>query len=451
MQLYLKRSRKRFTKLLEGALVGALSGAVVILYRFFLEEVFRLSESLRFLSGKQFFFLVLFFALLFLGGWAVGKMVQWEPLASGSGIPHVKGVLNGTLPVVWWRVLLVKFLGGILGLGGGLSLGREGPSVQIGAMIGRGWGEYRRDPERESLFTTAGASAGIAAAFGAPLSGVVFALEELHRGFSSVFLSSSMAASLTADALSRKVFGMKPVLDFHLEHPFPFHRYGSLALLALLLGILGVLFNRILLGTQDLSANLRWLPSPLRPVPVFLLAGLLGFFVPQVLGGGHHLIASLSETPYSLRFLLLLLLLKFSFTMVSYASGTPGGIFFPLLTIGALLGAIWGRLTGVLSLDFVVLGMAGYFSAITRAPVTGTILILEMTGSFYHLPAIALSCLLSYVVADIAGGKPVYDVLLKRLQKNYSLREESSQRKRKIPSHEFPEGFSTGHHFPKLR
>ncbi|MGC8778200.1 MAG: chloride channel protein, partial [Candidatus Caldatribacteriaceae bacterium] len=240
-------------------------------------------------------------------------------------------------------------------------------------------------------------------------------------GFSSVLLVSSMAASLTADALSRKVFGMEPILDFHLETPFPFAHYGFLALFALCLGVLGVLFNRVLLGTQDLFSGLRWLSLPFRPVPVFLLAGILGFFVPQVLGGGHHLIASLQATPYTLWVLLLLVSLKFLFTMVSYASATPGGIFFPLLTIGALLGAIWGKaFTGILSLDFVVLGMAGYFSAITKAPITGTLLILEVTGSFYHLPAIAFSCLLAYVVADLLGGKPVYDVLLRRLEKKCS-------------------------------
>ncbi|MEN3185958.1 MAG: ClC family H(+)/Cl(-) exchange transporter [Atribacterota bacterium] len=421
MRISKRRSRKRVGGLVDGILVGVLSGGAVVCYRLGLEMVARWTGLFRLSASSNRFLLFLFFCFLFLGGWAVGIMVRWEPLTAGSGIPHVKGVLQGALPSVWWRILLVKFAGGLLGIGAGLSLGREGPSVQIGAMVGQGWGTYRRDRNRIPLFVTAGASAGIAASFGAPLSGVVFALEELHRGFSSLVLVASMTASLTADVLSRSVFGMEPILDFHLEHPFPLHQYGLILLLALLLGVLGVVFNRVLLETQDFFLSLRWVSPSFQPVPIFILAGVLGFVFPQVLGGGHHLIASLPQDPYPWSALLLLVLVKFWFTMGSYASSTPGGIFFPLLTIGALLGGLWGKLfTGVMSLDFVALGMAGYFSAITRAPLTGILLILELTGSWSHLPVIALTCLLAYVVADLLGGKLIYDVLLKRLEARYS-------------------------------
>lgn len=409
----LRRSIKRIVALGEGVLIGFCGGIVVVLYRYLLEVVFSLNGKMRTLALENPLFFTVFLAFFALLGWGVGYLVRLEPLASGSGIPHVKGVLQGKLNGVFWRILLVKFLGGLASLGAGLSLGREGPSVQLGAMVGYGWSEILRKPRKREIWTSSGASAGIAAAFGAPLAGVIFALEELHRGFSSTVVVSSLAASLVAHGVAERVFGMGPVLRFDHVTSIPFTSYDTLLLLGIVLGVFGSLFNRTLLAVQDAFA---FLSLQARTLGIFCLSGLLGFILPEILGGGHHLIASLGKTSFPFKVLLLLCIAKFLFTMVSYASSAPGGIFFPLLTIGALLGDLFATLLGEHPVvDYVVLGMAGYFAGITKAPITGSVLILELTGSFTLLPAVTFTCLVAYFVSDLLKTRPIYDTLLDRL------------------------------------
>lgn len=151
---------------------------------------------------------------------------------------------------------------------------------------------------------------------------------------------------------------------------------------------------------------------------------LLGFLLPQVLGGGHELIALLTKEKFPLTMLIILLVVKFMFTMLSYGSGAPGGIFLPLLAIGALIGTIYGVvLVKVFNFDniyisnFIILSMAGYFTAVVRAPITGIILIMEMTGSFNHLLSLALVSIVAYLVADVLGSKPIYESLLESFLK----------------------------------
>ena len=413
---------RHIARLGEGALLGFVAGMVTVLYRYLLEQASSVSEQALTLAQERVLLALAWLAFLGFLGWVVGYLVRLEPLAAGSGIPHVKGVLSGKLQAVWWRILLVKFAGGILGAFGGLSLGREGPSVQIGAMIGKGWGEIRRKPKDIPFWVTAGGAAGIAASFGAPLAGVLFALEELHRGFSSVVVLASLTASVVAYAVSERLFGLGPILPFGHIRPLGPEAYPVLLLFGILLGVLGALFNRGLLVVSDRVSSWRWLRLPFRPAPVFVASGILGLFLPQVLGGGHRLIAALGCETFPVQVLLILCGVKFLFTLWSYASSTPGGIFFPLLTVGALLGNIfgvlWGEMVGTSSIpidNLIVLGMAGYFSAITKAPITGSVLIAEITGSFSALPAIVFVCLVALGTSNLLRTRPIYDTLLKRL------------------------------------
>ncbi|MTK13249.1 MAG: ClC family H(+)/Cl(-) exchange transporter, partial [Clostridiaceae bacterium] len=189
-----------------------------------------------------------------------------------------------------------------------------------------------------------------------------------------------------------------------------------------IIGMFGVFYNYTLLKTQNLYASQKWLPVQFRPIIPFVLAGMLGLFLPEVLGGGHELIVSIINGNNTLRFLFILLLIKFAFSMVSFGSGAPGGIFFPLLVIGGMTGAIYGTILVKLVHfppqyvnNFMILGMAGYFTAIVRAPITGSILITEMTGSFNHLLSLALVSIIAYIIADLMGSKPIYESLLERL------------------------------------
>jgi H+/Cl- antiporter ClcA len=410
----------------EGIGVGIITGLLVVLYRYALEKAgVLLSDIYKIISMKPILILPWIGALIIIG-YIVGLMVKHEPMISGSGIPQVEGVLLRKLDMTWWRVIIGKFIGGILSIGSGLSLGREGPSVQLGAAVGQGFSRvFKRVKIEEKYLITSGASAGLAAAFNAPLAGVMFALEEVHKNFSPLVLLSSLSAALSADFIASGFFGLKPVFTLGNLSALPLKLYFYIILLGVFLGVLGVVFNKILLKTQNLYVAQTWLPKEMRIIIPLLISVILGIFLPQVLGGGHELITLLITNNFSLTILVIIVLVKFLFTMVSFGSGAPGGIFLPLLAIGALIGNIYGvALVHFVHFDsmyinnFIILAMAGYFAAVVRSPITGTILITEMTGTFSHLLSLAIVSIAAYIVADILGSKPIYEALLEKILHN---------------------------------
>ncbi|OLN33090.1 H(+)/Cl(-) exchange transporter ClcA [Desulfosporosinus metallidurans] len=414
----------RLKLVLEGICVGILTGLVVVLYRYALERAgVMLTEVYRDLSQRPWLIPIWVVALVGIG-YVVGLMVNYEPMISGSGIPQVEGVLLRKLNMQWWKVIIGKFIGGVLAIGAGLSMGREGPSVQLGAAVGQGFSKvFKRIKIEEKYLITSGASAGLAAAFNAPLAGVMFALEEVHKNFSPLVLLSALSAALSADFVTSQFFGLKPVFHFANLIVLPLKSYASIIVLGAIVGVLGVVFNKTLLRTQDLYTGQKWLPKRFWIIIPLLISVVLGFSLPQVLGGGHELIASLVTTGnFPLAILLVILVSKFLFTMVSFGSGAPGGIFLPLLAIGAVIGNIYGVVlvqlfhfdNGFIN-NFIILAMAGYFTAVVRAPITGTILITEMTGTFNHLLSLAVVSIVAYMVADLLGSKPIYESLLERI------------------------------------
>ncbi|MDP4128182.1 MAG: H(+)/Cl(-) exchange transporter ClcA [Bacillota bacterium] len=414
----------RLKLVLEGICVGILAGLVVVLYRYALERAgVMLTEVYHNLSQRP-LLIPIWLGATVLIGYVVGLMVKYEPMISGSGIPQVEGVLLRKLDMKWWKVIIGKFIGGVLVIGSGLSLGREGPSVQLGAAVGQGFSNvFKRIKIEEKYLITSGASAGLAAAFNAPLAGVMFALEEVHKNFSPLVLLSALSAALSADFVSSQFFGLKPVFHFENLIVLPLRSYAAILVLGVVVGVLGAAFNKMLLGTQTLYARQKWLSKRFWIIIPLLISVVLGFSLPRVLGGGHELIESLvAPGNFTLKILLVLLVTKFLFTMASFGSGAPGGIFLPLLAIGAVIGNIYGVLMVDLFhfdshfiINFIILAMTGYFTAVVRAPITGTILITEMTGTFSHLLSLALVSIVAYMVADLLGSKPVYESLLDRI------------------------------------
>ncbi len=236
----------------EGIAVGAVSGVVVLLYRVALKYADEwLAEILNFMKRSP-VTIVLWFLILLLLALIVGRLLRWEPLISGSGIPQLEGEMVGKLRQCWWRVIAAKFAGGFLSLMAGLSLGREGPSIQLGAMAGKGVSRLtKRGITEEKFLLTCGASAGLSAAFHAPLAGVMFSLEELHKSFSVSLLVSAMCSSVTADFISAQFLGFEPVFRFQLSQELPVQYYWALLLLGLILGLLGVFYNKTTLKVQQ--------------------------------------------------------------------------------------------------------------------------------------------------------------------------------------------------------
>ena len=409
----------------EGLCVGLVGGFVVLLYRVALSFAGNwLLKSLSYIKGNPLRCAVWFLVLAGLA-WIVGRLVKWEPMISGSGIPQVEGEVAGRLSQNWKRVLPAKFAGGFLCMLGGLSLGREGPSIQLGAMAGQGISRALGRSKREEKFLmTCGASAGLSAAFHAPLAGMMFAVEEIHKEFSIPILLPVMTASVTADYIASHILGLDPVFRFQITEYLPQNYYWMLILLGILVGISGVFYNWGMLKAQVLYRKLPFLKETGRLLIAFLTAGVLGLVMPSVLGSGSGLIVSLTQGEMVLGIVVLTLVVKFLFSAVSFGSGAPGGIFFPLLILGALLGAVFA-MTGVefFGLDpvyinnFVLLGMTGFFTAIVRAPLTGIILLFEMSGSISQMLSLSIVAVTAYVVATLMHSEPIYDSLLKRILK----------------------------------
>ena len=420
----LSRAR-RFPVLLigEGLLVGGIGGFVVVLYRMALDVAGDWLDGILAYAGQTPWRMAGWFVALGALAWLVSRLVSWEPLISGSGIPQLEGEMAGKLEQKWYRVLPAKFLGGFLCLLGGLALGREGPSIQLGAMAGKGISRgLDRGKTEEKFLLTCGAGAGLSAAFHAPLAGVMFSLEEVHKNFSVSALLSVMTASLTADFLATAVLGTDSIFQFAITRELPVHFYWMVLGLGVILGVLGAFYNWFTLKVQSLYDRATFLNSTGKILIPFFCAGILGFTAPELLGSGHDLIEKLTSVDMLLGTAVFLLVGRFLFSAVSFGSGAPGGIFFPLLVLGGYMGGIfamagirlWG-LDPVFLNNFVLLAMAGYFAAVVRAPLTGIILIFEMTGTLTQMLSLSVVSIVAYVTATLLGSRPIYESLLDRL------------------------------------
>lgn len=408
--------------LYKSMLIGLIAGIVVVLYRIVLFH----AEHISFQIYDFFRVNIKLVPFMFLGlgilGYIVGVLISKFPMIGGSGIPQVKGIIMGHLQGSWFGTLIAKFICGTLGILGGLSLGREGPSIQLGACIAEGMGnKISKSRTEKKILIASGASAGLAAAFNAPLAGTMFALEEIFKYFSPIILISTMASAMIADLVSKSIFGLKPVFNFDITSNIPLNGYWLICLMGVTLGLLGAFYNFATLKTQKIYKSISFLSPKTRPLIAFFFAGIFGLFFPLVLGGGHKIIDEITPS-YGIYFLVALLAIKFIFSMISFGSGAAGGIFFPLLVMGAIIGAIFGNIaTNFLGFDnalyfnFIILAMAGYFTAIVRAPMTGIILLVEMTGSFSHLLSLSIVCIIAYIVADLLNSAPIYDSLLDNL------------------------------------
>jgi H+/Cl- antiporter ClcA len=411
----------------EGALVGLFGGAVVSLYRFSLSHAERLLRSLTSAAAGHPLLMALWFLALAAICLVVCRLMLWEPYTQGSGIPQVDAEVAGKIDMPWHRVLGAKFVEGTLCALGGLSLGREGPSVQLGGMAGKAVSKLlgrRRGEER--LLVTCGAAAGMSAAFHAPLTGVLFAIEEIHKEFTAPLIISVMAASVVSDFLVSQVLGVKPVLTMSFLNDIPHHEYAFVLLMGLYCGVLGALHNKgMFLCQERLYGRIRrHLPYARLAVP-FAVAGVVAFACPSLMCGGDaiiDLILAPGVLEPSLAALVALLVGKYLFTNVSFASGAPGGTLFPLVVMGALSGAVFSSVVGLFTGNataymnsFIVLGVAGLFSSVVRAPVTAVVLVFELTGSLDALLATSIVSIISYVTANMLKVDPFYEHLYANL------------------------------------
>ncbi|MGL5615503.1 MAG: ClC family H(+)/Cl(-) exchange transporter [Sarcina sp.] len=418
------RKNLKYRLIFEGAVVGIIAGIVIVIYRAIIDMLLPRFAELYHWAKADPMRMVIVFAVLCALGAIVGFMVRIEPMISGSGIPQVEGDLSRNLKMNWWKILIFKFLGGIIGLGAGLSVGKEGPSVQMGASVGKGFSKiFKRINIEEKFLITAGAAAGLSSAFNAPLSGAMFALEEVHRNFSPLVLISAMTASVASDFILRLCLHPGRALDF--QSPLgvlPLKYYWVLIILGVIMGVGGLIFNKGILKIQSYYGKFKKVPVEVKVMVPFVMTGIAGMVAPILLGGGHSLIISLPSVNYGVAVLLVMLAVKFLLTLFSFGSGLPGGIFFPLLVLGAIVGNVFGivacktfHIPEVYIMNFIILAMAANFAATVKAPITGMVLIMEMTGSFEQLLSLSVVVICAYMTSEALKTEPIYESLLDKL------------------------------------
>ena len=413
-----------FRLTVQGIMVGIFAGLMVCLYRFLLygsEHVLR--EYLTVINGNL-IYTILFFTALAVMGLLVDWLTKWEVDSAGSGIPQVYAEVKGHMEANWAKVLFSKIVAGVLTALGGLSLGPEGPSVQIGGMAGKGIAKLFKGSKTDELrLILVGSAVGITAAFNAPLAGVIFVFEEINHGFDKTLVFIALVSAIVSDFISKVIFGQSTALTFPI-HNIPLESYWILIVLGVIIGLLGYVYNVGMIRSSDIVANLK-IPSWLKFILVFLISGVVALTIPEISDGGHFMMDMLDIAMPSLGVLVLLLVLKYLFSMFSFSSGAPGGIFLPILVLGAYIGAVFGSaIVPVFGFEhdliykFVVISMAGFFAATVRSPITGVVLIAEMCGSTESLVAMIIVSLIAYVVPTLLGNEPIYESLYDRLLLN---------------------------------
>src|ERR1700678_2450706 len=393
--------------------IGAVTGLVVVAFILLTE---RLGMRLYSVGGAPWRRLLFPVA----GSLGVGYLLyQYFPNARGSGVPQTKAALYAREGRITLRTVLGKFFCTSATLASGIPLGREGPSVQVGAGIGSVLGRVLGlRTEQVKRLIPVGAAAAIAAAFNTPLAAVLFALEEIVGDLNAPVMGAVVLASATAWMVLRVSLGNHPLFkvpQYQLVHPAEFAVYAVLGVAG---GLISAVFAKLLLGIRE-----RFLRFPrhtvwFQPLAGGLLVGVMGWFVPQVLGVGYGFVGEALNGNMAFKMMLLLVVLKLFAVTVSYASGNAGGIFGPALFIGAMLGGSVGTVAHYFFPHYTatpgayaLVGMGAVFAGVVRAPMTSVLMIFEMTQDYAVIVPLMIANLVSLFIAARLQHEPIYEAL----------------------------------------
>ncbi|MEG0069973.1 ClC family H(+)/Cl(-) exchange transporter [Cetobacterium sp.] len=410
-------------------LTGFMTGVITIPYRWIIGKSIYLREIMFNLENSK-YYLILAFIGVYLIGIVISKIAEEMPVIKGSGIPQVKGQIYGRVSILNpLKGIILKFLGGVMGISVGYSLGREGPSVQMGALIGEQISKvFKVNRVERKYLIMSGASAGLSSAFTAPLASAIFVAEELQKYFNSRLIVFSFLGAITSGYMSSKIFLKNNYLDIKIIYPeglnYLDYIYITIAF-AIFMSLVGKAFSDMLLFFQKKNSEIR----VSKYIKVFLYTSMIFiigiFYIDLTAGGDSFLIKEATENSTSILILIFFIVLKLLFTTISYSTGFPGGIFLPLLVIGGLSGKLFGLILvyfNILTVEnlgiFIFLGMASAFVVVVRSPATGIILILEMTSDFTLLPSMVIIVGLAYTISSFFKVYPVYDLLYEVLVKN---------------------------------
>ena len=393
--------------------IGALTGLAVVAFILLTER-----EGIRLYPGGSDRWRRVVFPVV--GSLVIGYLLfRYFPYARGSGVPQTKAALFARGGRITMRTVLGKFFCTSATLASGIPLGREGPSVQVGAgiasVLGRRLGLR---PEKVKALLPVGAAAAIAAAFNTPLAAVLFALEEIVGDLHAPVLGSVVLASATSWMVLRLLLGNNPLFkvpQYQLVHPLELAIYAVLGVAG---GLVSVAFTKLLLGMRERFLRFPQKTVWFQPAAGGLLVGLMGWFVPQVLGVGYGYVGDVLNGRMALHLMVLLVVLKLFAVTTSYASGNAGGIFGPALFIGAMLGGVVGTVAHHLLPAYTatpgayaLVGMGAVFAGIVRAPMTSVLMIFEMTQDYAVIVPLMIANLVSLFISSRLQRQPIYEAL----------------------------------------
>jgi CIC family chloride channel protein len=396
--------------------VGILSGLSAVLFSLAIDRVSRALFGLEPSVGRL-------LAVPPLVSLVTGLLLaKFFPDARGSGVPQTEAAFHLNGGIIPGRVAAGKFLTGVLCVGSGHSMGREGPSVQIGAAIASSIGRWLQlSPLRVKELVPIGAAGALAAAFNTPVAAVLFALEEIIGDMNAALIGSTVVASVAAVIVERAILGNEPLFRvpaYHLVHPAELAAYAALGVVG---GILSVVFCKLLLGLRAAFRRMPARTAVLQPAIGGVIVGVLIVFAPEVMGVGYDYVDQALNGGLVFRTLVFLCLMKVVATIVSYSSGNAGGIFAPTLYVGAMLGGALGMVvhryapfpTGDPG-AYALVGMGALFAGIIRAPMTSVFMVFEITQDYQILVPLMVANLLSFVISRRFQPAPVYHALLKQ-------------------------------------
>ena len=424
----LNRDKTPLAILLAAAVVGTLAGLVGVVFEKAVNAVlnWRVGTVAGFADSEWLVWVWAFglSALFAMVGYFLVR--KFAPEAGGSGIPEIEGALEELRPVRWWRVIPVKFIGGMGTLGAGMVLGREGPTVQLGGNVGRMVGDLFRMRSAEARHTllATGAAAGLSAAFNAPLAGILFIIEEMRAQFRYISIKAVFTGVIMSSIVFRLFNGEGAVIEVGKLTNAPVNTLWLYLILGMIFGVVGPLFNTFILRAQDMFQRIHGGNTTKWVLMGGLLGGMcgvLGFIEPNAAGGGFGLIPIAAAGNFSVGLLLFMFISRVITTVLCFSSGAPGGIFAPMLALGTLLGTAFGMAAEVgfpaYHLEagtFAVAGMGALLAASLRAPLTGIVLVLEMTDNYQLILPMIITCLGATLLAQFLGGKPLYSTILAR-------------------------------------
>lgn len=405
--------------IVQAILVGLISGMLVVGFKVSINSLFWTIQ--KFLSAFPTWQKALIFPLITtLGGLISGFLVfKFAPETKGSGIPYVKMTMARMGNMTRIRSIVVKFFAGVAGIGTGLSLGREGPSVQLGAGAGALVGRlFKMRGTNQDKLIAAGAGSAIGATFNAPIAGTIFVLEELVQKFTPALLFPVLVATVSAASLARHFLGSNPSFDLpKLQGGITLENIPVCIILGLVAGLLGVLFSKVIFFNNKLFDKMSKIPNYFKPAIAGLAVGLIGLVIPYVLGSGNFSVDLLLQHKFSLGLVLIIFIAKFFVTPFCFGSGAAGGIFLPMLMLGSFLGYIVSTVCNSFGFHtdpivIAILGMGAFLSAVARTPITAVVMVFEMTGGYSHILPIMLSAAIADLVAEKLNQKPIYASLI---------------------------------------